>query len=290
MSVEAYVWALNLAPVPMEDKGRGRPPKDGEARPPQPSSACAFVLVALANHADPAGRDAFPAVETLMRYTRLGERTVRAALDRLEAKGVIRPSDPDVIAAKIKRADHRPQGWDLSMHLIRDDLTRAQLEKIGKDSPFLAPHIAAHLARLDAEDSQIADSDEVQSLRQRGAVVSGTSEMTAPEPSSEPNSEPFAGSDDHWATKPPHDQARRARRKPRLLLTKDEHDAEWSLLQDLCRQEGQDDPVSVWWTLRYEHGAIRPSAFMRRLVEFGEWDGFVGSHGISEYLPNGASA
>jgi hypothetical protein len=41
-SVEAISWALNLAPVPA---GRGG----------QPSSACKFVLVGLANHAGPDG-------------------------------------------------------------------------------------------------------------------------------------------------------------------------------------------------------------------------------------------
>jgi hypothetical protein len=42
VSVEAISWALNLAPVPA---GRGG----------HPSSACKFVLVALANHAGPDG-------------------------------------------------------------------------------------------------------------------------------------------------------------------------------------------------------------------------------------------
>ena len=40
VSVEAISWALNLAPVPA---GRDR----------QPSTACKFVLVGLANHAGP---------------------------------------------------------------------------------------------------------------------------------------------------------------------------------------------------------------------------------------------
>ncbi len=66
MSVEAISWALNLA----------RPRRRGG----QPSSACKFVLVGLANHAGPDGSCAFPAVRTLMRYTALSERTVRACL------------------------------------------------------------------------------------------------------------------------------------------------------------------------------------------------------------------
>ena len=51
MSLEAISWALNLAPVPA-DHG-------------QPSSACKFVLVGLANHAGPDGAGAFPSAATL---------------------------------------------------------------------------------------------------------------------------------------------------------------------------------------------------------------------------------
>jgi hypothetical protein len=47
VSVESISWALNLAPVPADRGG-------------QPSSACKFVLVGLANHAGPDGTAAFP--------------------------------------------------------------------------------------------------------------------------------------------------------------------------------------------------------------------------------------
>ena len=66
-------WALNLAPVPADRGG-------------QPSSACKFVLVGLANHAGPDGTAAFPSVATLARYTGLSERTVRTCLDRLRPR------------------------------------------------------------------------------------------------------------------------------------------------------------------------------------------------------------
>ena len=66
MSVEAISWALNLAPVPADRGG-------------QPSSACKFVLVGLANHAGLDGTGAFRSVATLVRYTGLAERTVPAA-------------------------------------------------------------------------------------------------------------------------------------------------------------------------------------------------------------------
>jgi hypothetical protein len=109
MSVEAISWALNLAPVPADRASR-------------PSSACKFVLVGLANHAGPDGTGAFPSVATLVRYTGLSERTVRTCLDRLAAAGVISPCDPGIVAARIKRVDRRPQGWNLNLSLVRDDL------------------------------------------------------------------------------------------------------------------------------------------------------------------------
>jgi hypothetical protein len=109
VSVEAISWALNLAPVPADRGGR-------------PSSTRKFVLVGLANHAGPDGAGAFPSVATLVRYTGLSERTVRTCLDRLEAGGIISPCDPGIVAARIKRADRRPQGWDPNLSLVRDDL------------------------------------------------------------------------------------------------------------------------------------------------------------------------
>lgn len=109
MSVEAISWALNLAPLPRDRGGRL-------------SSACKFVLVGLANHAGPDGTGAFPSVATLVRYTGLSERTVRTCLDRLEALRIISPCDPDIVAARIKRADRRPQGWDLSLSLDGRDI------------------------------------------------------------------------------------------------------------------------------------------------------------------------
>ncbi len=130
MSVEAISWALNLAPVPADRGG-------------QPSSACKFVLVGLANHAGPDGTGAFPSVATLVRYTGLSERTVRTCLDRLEAEGIISPCDPDIVAARIKRADRRPQGWDLDLSLVRDDLDEPTSAVLECQFPGLGARLAA---------------------------------------------------------------------------------------------------------------------------------------------------
>lgn len=102
MSIEAISWALNEAVIPATGRAK--------------ASHLAFVLVGLANHADPHGRNAFPSVERLVGYTRLSQRSVQYALRDLEELGLITRSDPDIVAAHIKRGDRRPQGWDLAMH------------------------------------------------------------------------------------------------------------------------------------------------------------------------------
>jgi hypothetical protein len=101
VNIEAISWALNKAAIP-----HGR----------RDASSLAIVLVGLANHADPDGRNAFPAVSTLARYTRLSERSVQYALRALHELKLIKPSDPDIVAAYVKRADRRPKGWDLAIH------------------------------------------------------------------------------------------------------------------------------------------------------------------------------
>ena len=205
MSVEAISWALNLAPVPADRGG-------------QPSSACKFVLVGLANHAGPDGTGAFPSVATLVRYTGLSERTVRTCLDRLAAEGIIAPCDPDIVAARIKRADRRPQGWDLNLSLVRDDLDDAAVAVLEHQFPGLGVRLAAaaqpgadgqadgvHSPHPVATGSEAVDNwpggvqplhpepgtgcnrraDGVQLAQPRGAAV-------APEPYKEPSREPAA--------------------------------------------------------------------------------------------------
>lgn len=76
----------------------------------------------LANHAEPDGAGAFPSVTTLVRYTGLSERSVRTCLDRLEAEGIIAQCDPNIVAARVKRAYRRPRGWNLNLSLVRDNL------------------------------------------------------------------------------------------------------------------------------------------------------------------------
>jgi hypothetical protein len=108
VSIEAISWALNMA----------RSPPIAAASRLACASSCS---PAWPNHAGPDGTGAFPSVATLIRYTGLSERTVRTCLDQLEAAGIVSPCDPGIVAARIKRADRRPQGWNLNLSLVRDD-------------------------------------------------------------------------------------------------------------------------------------------------------------------------
>jgi hypothetical protein len=193
VSVEAISWALNLAPVPADRGG-------------QPSSACKFVLVGLANHAGPEGTGAFPAVATLVRYTGLSERTVRTCLDRLQADGIISPCDSDIVAARIKRADRRPQGWDLDLSLARDDLDEPGVAVPDSQSPNRRAALAA-LRRLDHEGHPDGVQSPHPATRPVDAAGTGCSQRTdgvqpaqprgaavAPEPYIEPSREPSAAS------------------------------------------------------------------------------------------------
>jgi hypothetical protein len=66
----------------------------------------------------------------------------------LEAAAIISPCDPEIVAARIKRADRRPQGWDLNLSLVRDDLDEAEAAIWERQLPGRgARFAAARLAR-----------------------------------------------------------------------------------------------------------------------------------------------
>ena len=138
--------------MPRERRGDllGAQSGPGPGRGGQPSSACKFVLVGPGNHAGPDGTGAFPSVATLIRYTGLSERTVRTCLDRLQAEGLISPCDPGIVAARIKRADRRPQGWDLNLSLARHDLDDAAVGILERQFPGLGVRLAV-AAQLGAD-------------------------------------------------------------------------------------------------------------------------------------------
>jgi hypothetical protein len=103
------------------------------------------------------------------------------------------------------------------------------------------------------------------------------------------------GSDDPWATAP------RAAGKPAAVEKAippktpeqrriDRMQADYQRLRAICREIGQDAPINVYWTLKHEHQVLHPDSFLRDLVMTGQWDGFVGRHGISAYHPDGTPA
>ena len=47
------------------------------------------------------------------------------------------PCDPGIVAARIKRADRRPQGWDLNLSLVRDDRDDATVGVLEHQFPGL---------------------------------------------------------------------------------------------------------------------------------------------------------
>jgi hypothetical protein len=102
VSIEAINWALNAVEIPADTDPRKRP-------------HLKFVLIGLANHANPNGKDAFPSIDTLSRYTMLSESTVRRCLQDLVTLGFIREGDPELRDLKIRQGNHRPTVYDLIM-------------------------------------------------------------------------------------------------------------------------------------------------------------------------------
>lgn len=218
-----------------------------------------LVLIGIANHDGDGG--AWPSIATLAKYAAVTPRNVQKALRELEALGEIR-THRQAGGMGSTPAYERPNLYDFTL-TCPEGCDRTTKHRV-------TPPVGSDIRGVSEETG------------------GGVSDAT-PKPSCEPSTEPSSGSDDPWATKPPHEQARRKSRKPKPE-TVEEMNVDFARLRALCIQEGQEDPVSVWWTLRKEHKAAHPAAFMARLVEFGEWEGFVAAHGIGEYTSNGEAA
>ena len=72
MAIECMVWVLEL---------------EGEVTTNEK-----FVLLGIANHAQPSGKGAFPSLETLSRYTRLSKSTVQRCVKKLVDQGLLTKS------------------------------------------------------------------------------------------------------------------------------------------------------------------------------------------------------
>lgn len=98
MSIEAIKWALNDAPD-------------------VPPSLVA-TLLGLANHTGPDGRNAYPKLATLARYTRKAERSVQRDIDALKDLGLVEDGIPGVV--EHLPGGQRPAVYDLVMDRRRD--------------------------------------------------------------------------------------------------------------------------------------------------------------------------
>lgn len=123
VSIEAISWALNKAPIPRERRD---------------ASSLTMVLVGLANHADPDGRNAYPSLARLGRYTRLSERSIRYALRTLQELNLIHPSNPDIVAANIPRGDRRPNNYNLALDKVEAPVDNSDHQ--GHSSPLANQH------------------------------------------------------------------------------------------------------------------------------------------------------
>lgn len=147
MSVQAMAWALEQEIV-----------EDASAR---------HVLLCLANYADHAGKAAFPSTATLVKHTRLSERTVRAKLDVLESVGAIQKGKQAVVNAYIDRGDRRPVSYDLMMDAR---------------GVIFAPREDGRGANYDSTGCNSC-SDGVQIATARGAAVAPNPSLTILKPS-----------------------------------------------------------------------------------------------------------
>jgi hypothetical protein len=69
------------------------------------------VLFALADRCNNDGLDAFPSTKTIMAETELGEHTVKACLDALQAAGLIHEQEPP--------RQHRARTWRVNLELLQ---------------------------------------------------------------------------------------------------------------------------------------------------------------------------
>lgn len=74
-----------------------------------------WLLMILANYADPEGNDIYPSIATLMADTGFGENTVRRHIKHLIGCGLMDYGNQAVVALKVLRADRRPKVYRLLM-------------------------------------------------------------------------------------------------------------------------------------------------------------------------------
>jgi hypothetical protein len=224
-----------------------------------------LVLLGIANHHGDGG--AWPSLATLAKYAAVDPRNVRKALRELEAMGEIRT--------------HLQAGGSSGMSAY--------------ERPNRYDFLLACPASCDRSTRHRETPPDAGIPRGRTPASSPPRTQASAEPSDEPSSESSCGPSDSGlpAGRELRPRAPKKPRKPPKDVSewtekdRQEAQADYNALHAICAEEGEDDPLSVWWTLRHDHGAHHPSHFMAELVDRGQWEGFVGSHGIYEYDGNG---
>ena len=223
------------------------------------------VLLGIANHDGDGG--AWPSIATLAKYANVAHRNVQMAVRELERLGEVRV-EVQAGGTGRTRDTQRPNLYHFMLR-CPDDCDRTSQHRG-------APPAAS--VRTGGDECVTGSPDD--------GITRGVTEAS-PEPSCEPSTEPSSGSDDPNTGLPAGSSAPRptATKKPRKPTKRQIElwNADYVVLRDLCQEVGEDDPYSAWWTLRLEHGAVAPSRFMADLIDKGQWDGFVGRHGITTY-------
>lgn len=78
------------------------------------SGSCRLVLLSIANHADPAGENAWPTIATIARESRCARSTVFLAIEELEQAGAI-TVEHGLGGPNVKRADRKPNLYSVIM-------------------------------------------------------------------------------------------------------------------------------------------------------------------------------
>jgi hypothetical protein len=116
MSMQALTWAMEHAPIT--------------------DPTCRSVLFVQANIADEEGHNAFLSVDRIAYCTGFSERTIRRALDRMTAEGIIRPQqDTSQRDATIKDPGRRPDVYELAMHRKRPTYAEYRAQRGGRQVP-----------------------------------------------------------------------------------------------------------------------------------------------------------
>lgn len=149
LSIQAMAWAIEQQEVT------------------EPSTR--LLLICLCNYADPTGDSIYPSIKRLSRDTGLSERAVQYQINKLKKAGVLYQSNPAIAAAKISRADKRPNCYRIFMtgrnplHPAQSrgatkDKTGCNLKQNGVQPIAPDPSVIRHLTSSDNKDLRAGEA------------------------------------------------------------------------------------------------------------------------------------